>query len=136
MAKKIFGDLLIATANRLVDGVVVFLDDAGGWTQRLERAALARDKRGGEILLERTKAEAFTVVDPYLVAVSEAQDGRLKPLSLRKRSAPRAHLRCHCSRRGALCLTPISIATTSSTPARRRARRQFRDQVRAASRAS
>jgi hypothetical protein len=85
MAKNLAGDLLVASANRLTDGVVVFLDDAGAWIQRLDRAAVARDKRAGEILLERAKAEAFTVVDPYLVAVSEDDDGVLEPLSLREK---------------------------------------------------
>ena len=45
MAKNFSGDLQVASANRLGDGVVVFLDDAGQWTPRLDRAALARDKR-------------------------------------------------------------------------------------------
>jgi len=85
MAKNLSGDLSVASANRLTDGVVVFLDDAGQWSQRLERAAVARDKRAGEILLERAKAEAFTVVDPYLVAVSEDDAGVLEPLSLREK---------------------------------------------------
>ena len=85
MAKNLSGDLSVASANRLTDGVVVFLDDAGEWTQRLERASVARDKRAGDILLERAKAEAFTVVDPYLVAVSEDDAGMLEPLSLREK---------------------------------------------------
>jgi hypothetical protein len=85
MAKNLSGDLSVASANPLTDGVVVFLDDAGEWTQRLERAAVARDKRAGDILLERAKAEAFTVVDPYLVAVSEDDAGVLEPLSLREK---------------------------------------------------
>ena len=38
MAKNLSGDLTVASANRLVDGIVVFLDDAGQWTARLERA--------------------------------------------------------------------------------------------------
>jgi len=85
MAKNLSGDLQVASANRLADGSVVFLDDAGQWTTRLERAALARDKRSAEILLERAKAEAASVVDPFLVAVAEDDDGTLMPLSLRER---------------------------------------------------
>jgi hypothetical protein len=85
MAKNLSGDLVVASANRLVDGVVVFLDDAGEWTSRLERAAVARDKRAGEILLERAKAESFGVVDPFLVAVSEDGDGTVEPISLREK---------------------------------------------------
>ena len=34
---------------------------------------------------ERARAEAFTVVDPFLVAVTEDDDGTLEPLSLREK---------------------------------------------------
>jgi Protein of unknown function (DUF2849) len=85
MAKNLSGDLQVASANRLADGAVVFLDDAGQWIERLDRAALARDRRAGEILLARALAESSTVVDPFLVAVSEAEDGTLEPLSLREK---------------------------------------------------
>ncbi len=85
MAKNLSGDLQVASANRLTDGVVVFLDDAGQWTARLDRAALARDERSAEILLERAKAEAASVVDPFLVAVTEGDDGSIEPLSLREK---------------------------------------------------
>ena len=85
MAKNLSGELTVASANRLVDGVVVFLDDAGQWTRRLDRAAVARDRRAGEILLERARAEGFGVIDPFLVAVAEDEDGTLEPLSLREK---------------------------------------------------
>ena len=85
MAKNLSGDLTVASANRLSDGVVVFLDDSGHWTRKLDRAAVARDKRAGEILLERAKAESFSVVDPFLVAVSEDDNGRIEPVSLREK---------------------------------------------------
>jgi hypothetical protein len=85
MAKNLSGDLQVASANRLADGIVVFLDDAGQWTPRLDRAALARDKRDAEVLLERARAEAASVVDPFLVAVAEQDDGTLTPLSLREK---------------------------------------------------
>jgi hypothetical protein len=85
MAKNLTGDLQVASANRLADGVVVFLDDAGQWTPRLDRAAVAREVRSAEILLERAKAEAASVVDPFLVAVAEGGDGSIEPLSLREK---------------------------------------------------
>jgi len=85
MAKNLSGELQVASANRLSDGVVVFLDDAGQWTPRLDRGAVARDKRGAEILLERAKTESASVVDPFLVAVAEDDDGTLTPLSLREK---------------------------------------------------
>ncbi|MDP1963726.1 MAG: DUF2849 domain-containing protein [Reyranella sp.] len=85
MAKNLSGDLQVASANRLSDGVVVWLDDAGDWTIRFDRAAIARDKRSGEILLLRAQAEAFAVIDPFLVAVTEDDDGTIEPLSLREK---------------------------------------------------
>ena len=85
MAKNLSGDLQVASANRLVDGLVVYLDDAGQWTPRLDRAALARDKSESGILLERARAEAFSVVDLLLVAVTEGDDGTIEPLSLREK---------------------------------------------------
>jgi len=85
MAKNLSGDLQVASANRLSDGVVVWLDDAGEWTVQLDRAAVARDARSGEILLNRARAEAFSVIDPFLVAVSEEEDGTIEPLSLREK---------------------------------------------------
>jgi hypothetical protein len=85
MAKNLSGDLQVASANRLVDGTVVFLDDAGQWTERLDRAVVARDKRAAEILLDRASVESFGVVEPFLVAVSEDDEGRIEPLSLREK---------------------------------------------------
>jgi hypothetical protein len=85
MAKNLSGDFSVASANRLVDGVVVFLDDAGQWVPHLERAAVARDKRSGEILLERARVEGFGVIDPFLVAVIEQEDGHIEPVSLREK---------------------------------------------------
>ncbi len=85
MAKNLSGDLQVASANRLSDGLVVWLDDAGEWTVHLERAAVARDARSGEILLQRARAESFPVVDPFLVAVVEEEDGSIEPLSLREK---------------------------------------------------
>ncbi|MBS0540798.1 MAG: DUF2849 domain-containing protein [Proteobacteria bacterium] len=85
MAKNLSGDLTVASANRLADGVVVFLDDKGHWTRHLEQAALARDKRASELLLARARAESFSVVDPFLVAVAEDEQGDLEPISLREK---------------------------------------------------
>lgn len=85
MAKNLSGELSVASANRLADGVVVFLGDAGEWTTGLDRAAVARDKRSAEILLERARAEGFSVIDPFLVAVTEDDDGRIEPVSLREK---------------------------------------------------
>lgn len=81
MAKNLAGDRQVASANRLTDGAVVFLDDAGQWVGEIAHAALADDPRGAELLLARARAEAASVVDPYLVAIDESG----APLSLRER---------------------------------------------------
>ncbi len=85
MAKNLSGELQVASANRLSDGVVIYLGDDGQWTPRLDLAVVARDARSAEILLERARAEAFGVVDPFLVAVTEEADGTIQPLSLREK---------------------------------------------------
>jgi hypothetical protein len=74
MAKNLTGDLQVVSANRLTDGVVVFLDDAGLWTVSLAHAAVAEGK-----------AESFGVIDPFLVAVSADDEGNLEPVSLREK---------------------------------------------------
>jgi hypothetical protein len=84
MAKNLHGDLVVASANRLADGAVVYLDQAGRWTTSLQRAA-ARDRSGGEALLARARGEAHGIVDPLLVAVVRQADGALEPLGLRER---------------------------------------------------
>ena len=85
MAKNLRGDLQVASANRLADGAVVYLDDFGQWVEGLEGAALARDPGESAILIERAKAEAGSVVEPFLVAVTENDDGSLEPVSLREK---------------------------------------------------
>ena len=46
MAKNLSGDLQVASANRLSDGAVVFLDDAGQWTHAARsRGARPRQAR-------------------------------------------------------------------------------------------
>jgi hypothetical protein len=85
MAKNLSGELHVASANRLADGAVVYLDDAALWTTRLDRAAVARDKRAAELLLERAQAQVTSAVDLLLVAVVESDDGTIDPLSLREK---------------------------------------------------
>lgn len=85
MAKNLSGDLAVASANRLSDGVVVYLDGKGRWRPRLQDAAVARDPQAAEALLQRAQAIAWGIVEPFLVAVVEDDDGVLEPLSLREK---------------------------------------------------
>ena len=48
-------------------------------------AVVAHGEREAAILLRRGQVEGFSVVEPFLVAVSEDDDGTLEPLSLREK---------------------------------------------------
>ena len=75
----------IVTASRLADGTVVFLDTDGGWSERLDRAAVFADKTDSAAGLEAGKAAeaASRVVDVYAVDVS-VQGGATVPTKLRE----------------------------------------------------
>lgn len=69
------------TANRLVDGRVVYLTPAGGWSEAPEAAAWAEDEAGQQELLHRGReqAGASVVVEPYLIDVRVDDGGRPRP---------------------------------------------------------
>ncbi|MDX1711098.1 MAG: DUF2849 domain-containing protein [Rhodovibrionaceae bacterium] len=78
--------LKLLTANRLTDGVVVFLGADGDWQERLETLRPIREE---ETLAERElQAEADVaaqrVVGPYPIDVVEDDGDRLRPLRLRE----------------------------------------------------
>ena len=67
----------VVTASRLVDGVVVFRDPAGVWSERLDQAALIDGKPEAATALEQAKADEVgnLVVDSYLIDVSTSSGG-------------------------------------------------------------
>lgn len=75
----------VVTANRLIDGVVVFLG-ARGWVEHLERATVATSAEEVRALdaLGRQGMAVNEVVDAYLIEVV-AEDGRVEPVVLRER---------------------------------------------------
>ena len=76
----------VLTANRLCDGISVWLDAAGTWNESLQAAFVARHKEAVEAL-EATGKQAFAdnkVVDVNVVDVEEV-DGVLRPLRMRER---------------------------------------------------
>jgi hypothetical protein len=76
----------ILTANRLIDGDVVYYTGDGGWSTAIDAARLAADKDGAAAL-EAIGAKAVatqTIVAPYLIEVEE-QGGRILPLRYRER---------------------------------------------------
>ena len=76
----------VLTANRLSDGISVWLDAAGNWVESLQDAFVARHAEAVSALEETGKA-AFAdnkVVDVNVVDVEELA-GVLRPLRLRER---------------------------------------------------
>lgn len=79
-------NIFVLTANRLGDGIVVFLDFEGAWSERLDEAIVARSPDEVKALEDRGAYDAARnlVVEPYLVEVRE-DGGRLVPLRTRER---------------------------------------------------
>ncbi|MGH6867253.1 MAG: DUF2849 domain-containing protein [Methyloceanibacter sp.] len=76
----------VVTANRLTDGIVVYLAAAGAWTEQIENARVA-DTEEEVKALEAEAAEAVrerlvVAVYPMDVALKE---GAVDPLSVRER---------------------------------------------------
>ncbi|MGH6930984.1 MAG: DUF2849 domain-containing protein [Dongiaceae bacterium] len=69
--------LQIVTANRLRDGIVVYLGADGAWSERLNDSRVARDDEQAKGLLAAGEQAArdHRVVAPYLIDVQETADG-------------------------------------------------------------
>jgi hypothetical protein len=76
----------VLTANRLDDGIVVFLDFEGAWNESIAEALVARDPGEARALEDRGAYDAAhnLVVEPYLVEMRE-EAGRLVPVRIRER---------------------------------------------------
>lgn len=72
-------------ANRLDDGLVVFLTPDGGWTGSIDAGAVARDADSAERLLETAKTAETNcqVIDPYLIDIEVSTSGR-RPVVFRE----------------------------------------------------
>jgi len=75
----------IVTANRLVDGVVVFQDAARGWAEDFAGAAVNADAAAlqAALALAAESVARSEIVDPYAVEV-ELRNGHYAPKSLRE----------------------------------------------------
>jgi hypothetical protein len=76
----------VVTANRLIDGIVVYLASDGGWTEEIGQARLAATEDEVKALEEAAArdvaARKVVAVYPMDVAV---RDGTVDPLSVRER---------------------------------------------------
>lgn len=76
----------VLTANRLTDGIAVWLDAGGAWTERLQDALVARHAEAVASLeaIGKRDFSANLVVDVNVIDVEEVE-GLLRPLRLRER---------------------------------------------------
>jgi len=83
---KSTASLRLVTANRLTDGVVVFLGPDGQWTASIaESAAVATSEEADHLLaVARDSALRAEIVEPYIIE-AERQDGVPVPERFRER---------------------------------------------------
>ncbi|MCY4031670.1 MAG: DUF2849 domain-containing protein [Hyphomicrobiales bacterium] len=76
---------LAVTANRLLDGEVVYFTAGGSWSEHFGDAAVVHNKDDGEALLQKAmpSVEALEIIGPYLFEVRELGDGAA-PVSVRE----------------------------------------------------
>ncbi|MGH6831891.1 MAG: DUF2849 domain-containing protein [Methyloceanibacter sp.] len=76
----------VVTANRLVDGIVVYLASDGSWTEEIERARVASTEDETQALESQAEqaVKDRIVVAMYAMPV-EIKDGAVDPLSVRER---------------------------------------------------
>jgi hypothetical protein len=76
----------VLTANRLLDGIVVYLAADGSWTEDIAQARIANTEEETKALeaeaAEAVKARKVVAVYPMEVAL---HDGEVNPLSVRER---------------------------------------------------
>jgi len=85
----------IITANRLIDGVVLFQDAAGGWAEDFAKAAILPDAAAAKTALALAQQDELRnlIVEPYAVVV-EFRNGHFVPKALReliRASGPTIH---------------------------------------------
>lgn len=76
----------VVTGNRLIDGVVVYLDAAGGWTERLGEARVVEgaDELDDAVALGKAAERAQVVTEAYPIDVARDDHG-VRPLRLREK---------------------------------------------------
>jgi hypothetical protein len=79
---KVAGPVVI-TANRAGDGAVVYRRD-GGWTTKLEGAAIATNAEGARALMAAAIDDDVGAVGPYIAPVKLSPGGQPRPGNLRE----------------------------------------------------
>jgi hypothetical protein len=80
---KVIGPVVV-TANRVGDGAVVYRRADGGWTTRLDGAAIADNAAGAQELMTAAVADDLGAVGPYVAPVKVLSGGYVRPGNLRE----------------------------------------------------
>jgi Protein of unknown function (DUF2849) len=80
---KVSGPVVV-TANRVVDGAVVYRRAEGGWTTDLGGAAVATDAATARDLMKEAAADDLRAVGAYVAPVKLAAGGQVRPGNLRE----------------------------------------------------
>ena len=76
----------LVTANRLRDGIAVFLTRAGTWSETIDESALALEPKAAAALEVRARQdEASTLVTGAYLIDAERRDGRSRAAHIRER---------------------------------------------------
>lgn len=75
----------VVSANRLRDGIVVYLAADNSWAETVSGSAIALDADTADAMLTLAKqaVEDRLIVDPYLIDVAEV-DGEVRPTKYRE----------------------------------------------------
>ncbi len=79
---KVHGPVVV-TANRLSDGAVIYRAAVGGWTTRLEAAAVVTTAQAAKDLLAAANLDDIEAVGAYVAPVEIVGD-RIEPGNLRE----------------------------------------------------
>lgn len=76
----------LVTANRLRDGIAVFLTRDGAWSEMIDEAVLALDPQAAAALEARAREdEGKTIVTGSYLVDAERLDGRVRATHIRER---------------------------------------------------
>ena len=74
----------IVTANRTIDGAVIYRTAAKGWSTSLSDAAIVRTAEEARALLTESVADDIGAVGAYIAPVEIKDSGKIKPGNLRE----------------------------------------------------
>jgi hypothetical protein len=80
---KVTGPVVV-TANRVADGAVVYRSADGGWTTKLEAAAVATNPASAHAMIAEATADDLRAVGPYIAPVELTAAGQVRPGNLRE----------------------------------------------------